>query len=131
VPRVHPREPRHARGINRWRARCSESRTPGSEGGCAEKAWVHDPRTPDLAAQPTLPGYDLITAILQAGGHVIARVKDGISLPFDGPDRGWLPDGSRMTWLNVPSGKKQDRLPVRAAEHNVVLPSGDGKEEPS
>jgi hypothetical protein len=68
------------------------------------------------------PGYDLITAILQAGGHVIARVKEGISLPFDGPDRGWLPDGSRMTWLNAPSGKKQDRLPVRAAEHNVILP---------
>ena len=77
------------------------------------------------------PGYDLITAILEADGHVIARVKEGISLPFDGPDRGWLPDGSRMTWLNAPSGKKQDRLPVRAAEHSVILPSGDGKEEPS
>jgi len=61
------------------------------------------------------PGYDLITAILAAGGHVIARVKEGISLPFDGPDRGWLPDGSRMTWLNAPSGKEEDRLPVRAA----------------
>jgi Insertion element 4 transposase N-terminal len=77
------------------------------------------------------PGYDLITAILQAGGHVIARVKEGISLPFDGPDRGWLPDGSRMTWLNAPPGKKQDRLPVRAAEHNVILPSGDGTGEAS
>src|SRR6266699_4892851 len=77
------------------------------------------------------PGYDLITAILEAGGHVIARVKDGISLPFDGPDRGWLPDGSRVTWLNAPSGRKQDRLPVRAAEHNVILPAGDGRQEPS
>ncbi len=77
------------------------------------------------------PGYDLITAILQAGGHVIARVKEGISLPFDGPDRGWLPDGCRMTWLNAPSGKEADRLPVRAAEHSVILPSSDGKEEPS
>jgi hypothetical protein len=28
-----PREPRHARGINRWRARCTERRTPSSEGG--------------------------------------------------------------------------------------------------
>jgi Insertion element 4 transposase N-terminal len=57
------------------------------------------------------PGYDLITAILQAGGHVIARVKEGISLGFeDGPGHGWLPDGSRMTWLNAPSGKKADRL---------------------
>ncbi|MGH3401988.1 MAG: transposase domain-containing protein, partial [Streptosporangiaceae bacterium] len=78
------------------------------------------------------PGYDLITAILDAGGHVIARVKDGISLDFeDGPGRGWLPDGSRLTWLSAPSGKKEDRLPVRAAEHSAVLPRGDGTEEVS
>jgi Insertion element 4 transposase N-terminal len=69
------------------------------------------------------PGYDLITAILQAGGHVVARVKAGISLPMT-EDGGWLPDGSRLTWLNAPSGKKGDRLPVRAAEHNAVLPRG-------
>ena len=48
------------------------------------------------------PGYDLITAIPAAGAHVIARVKEGIPLPSDGPDRGWLPDGSRMTWLMIP-----------------------------
>jgi hypothetical protein len=78
------------------------------------------------------PGYDLITAILHAGGHVIARVKEGISLGFqDGPDRGWLPDGSRMTWLNAPSGRKADRLPVRAAEHSAILPARSGTEEPS
>jgi hypothetical protein len=78
------------------------------------------------------PGHELITAILRAGGHVIARVKEGISLGFEaGPDRGWLPDGSRMTWLNAPSGRKSDRLPVRAAEHNVILPAGGGTEEPS
>jgi Insertion element 4 transposase N-terminal len=78
------------------------------------------------------PGHDLITAILDAGGHVIARVKAGISLPFeDGPDRGWLRDGSRMTWLNAPSGQKADRLPVRAAEHNAAFPSGNGKDEVS
>jgi hypothetical protein len=76
------------------------------------------------------PGHGLIRAILQAGGHVIARAKEGISLPFDGPGRGWLPDGSRMTWLNAPSGRKADRLPVRAAEHNAILP-GDGKEQVS
>ena len=29
------------------------------------------------------PGYDLITAILDAGGHVVARVKAGISLPME------------------------------------------------
>jgi hypothetical protein len=73
------------------------------------------------------PGYDLITAILDAGGHVVARVKAGISLPAE-PGGGWLPDGSRLTWLSAPSGKKEDRLPVRAAEHNAVLPCGDGQE---
>jgi hypothetical protein len=59
-------------------------------------------------------------------------VKEGISLGFeDGPGRGWLPDGSRMTWLNAPSGKKADRLPVRAAEHNVTMPGADGEEQAS
>jgi Transposase DDE domain/Insertion element 4 transposase N-terminal len=78
------------------------------------------------------PGYGLITAILDAGGHVIARVKDGISLDSeDGPDRGWLPDGSRLSWLNAPSGEEQDRLPVRVTGHNAVLPSGDGTGEVS
>jgi hypothetical protein len=90
-------------------------------------------RRPDLVAGRVIcfdrnfPGYDLISAILAAGGHVIARVKAGISLPAE-PGGGWLPDGSRLTWLTAPSGKKHDRLPVRAAEHNVILPCGDGKE---
>ena len=90
-------------------------------------------RRPDLVAGRVIcfdrnfPGYDLITAILQAGGHVVARVKEGIGLPVE-PGGGWLPDGSRMTWLNAPSGKKADPLPVRAAEHNAVLPGGDGEE---
>jgi hypothetical protein len=78
------------------------------------------------------PGHDLVTAILDAGGHVVARVKDGISLGLeDGPGRGWLPDGSRMTWLNAPSGKRADRLPVRAAEHNATMPGADGHEQVS
>jgi hypothetical protein len=90
-------------------------------------------RRPDLFAgrvtcfDRNFPGYDLITAILDAGGHVVARVSATVALPL-APDGGWLPDGSRMTWLNAPSGKKQDRLPVRAAEHNAVLPCRDGKE---
>ena len=90
-------------------------------------------RRPDLVAghvvcfDRNFPGYDLITAILHAGGHVVARVKAGISLPAE-PGGGWLPDGSRLTWLNAPSGKKEDRLAVRAAEHNAVLPCGDGEE---
>jgi hypothetical protein len=36
-----------------------------------------------------------------------------------------------MTWLNAPSGKKADSLPVRVAEHNVLPPSGDGTGQPS
>ena len=94
-------------------------------------------RRPDLVAGRVIcfdrnfPGHDLITAILDAGGHVLARVKEGISLPSGGQEHGWLPDGSRMTWLNAPSGKEEDRLPVRAAEHNAILPRSDGKEEVS
>jgi hypothetical protein len=89
-------------------------------------------RRPDLVAGRVIcfdrnfPGHDLITAIVNAGGHVVARVKAGISLPME--PGGWLPGGSRLTWLNAPSGKKEDRLAVRAAEHNAVLPCGDGEE---
>jgi hypothetical protein len=93
-------------------------------------------RRPDLFAgrvtcfDRNFPGYDLIMAILDAGGHVIARMRKGISLDSeDGADRGWLRDGSRMSWLNAPSGRKEDRLPVRVTEHNAILPSGDGTEE--
>ena len=75
------------------------------------------------------PGHDLITAILLADGHIIARVKGGIALPFqDTPGKGWLPDGSRTSWLNAPSGKKEDRLPVRVAEHSVLVTGPDGEE---
>jgi Insertion element 4 transposase N-terminal len=93
-------------------------------------------RRPDLFAgrvtcfDRNFPGHELITAILDAGGHVVARVKAGISLPMAGGG-GWLPDGSRLTWLNAPSGKKEDRLPVRVTEHNAILPSGDGTQEAS
>jgi hypothetical protein len=80
--------------------------------------------------QPTLPGHELITAILDAGGHVIARVSATVALPL-AEGGGWLPDGSRLTWLNAPSGKKAGRLPVRVTEHNAVMPSGGGKEEVS
>ena len=90
-------------------------------------------RHPDLFAgrvtcfDRNFPGHELISAILGAGGHVIARVKEGISLPLaDGG--GWLPDGSRLTWLNAQSGKTEDQLPVRAAEHNAVLDCGGGEE---
>jgi hypothetical protein len=90
-------------------------------------------RRPDLFAGRVIcfdrnfPGHELITAILDAGGHVVARVSATVALPLE-PGGGWLRDGSRMTWLNAPSGKKADRLPVRAAEHNAVLPCGGGQE---
>ncbi len=45
-------------------------------------------------------GYHLITAILDAGGHLIMRVRAGIRLPLT--EGGWLPDGSRLTYLDEP-----------------------------
>jgi len=33
-----------------------------------------------------------------------------------------------MSWLNAPGRKSGDRLPVRVAEHNAVLPCADGEE---
>jgi hypothetical protein len=91
-------------------------------------------RRPDLFAgrvtcfDRNFPGHELITAILDAGGHVIARVSATVALPL-AEGGGWLPDGSRLTWLNAPSGKKDGRLPVRVTEHNAVMPSGGGKDE--
>jgi retron-type reverse transcriptase len=52
LPRLDPREPRPARGINRWRARCAERRTPGSEGGCTEKARIHTGYGTSLCSPP-------------------------------------------------------------------------------
>ena len=93
-------------------------------------------RRPDLFAgrvtcfDRNFPGYELIMAILAAGGHVVARVSATLALPL-APGGGWLPDGSRLTWLNAPSGRKEDRLPVRVTEHNAVMPAAGGKEQVS
>jgi Insertion element 4 transposase N-terminal len=93
-------------------------------------------RRPDLFAgrvtcfDRNFPGHELITAILDARGHVVARAGQGVALPL-APGGGWLPDGSRLTWLNAPSGKDEDRLPVRVTEHNAVMPAGDGTEQVS
>jgi hypothetical protein len=76
------------------------------------------------------PGYDLVTAILDAGRHVIARVSATVALPL-APGGAWLGDGSRPSWLNAPSGKKEDRLPARVTEHNAVMPAEGGKEQVS
>ncbi|MGO9080204.1 MAG: hypothetical protein ACLQDY_14350 [Streptosporangiaceae bacterium] len=73
------------------------------------------------------PGYAIIAALIDAGAHVVARVKDK-SPALPATEGGWLPDGSRMSYLNAPGGRAADRLPVRAAEHNAVLPCGDGQE---
>jgi hypothetical protein len=78
-----------------------------------------------LVFDRNFPGHKIITAILDAGGQVVARVKSDLALPLT-PD-GWLSDGSRLSYLNAPSGKKDDRLPVRAAEHNVVCPAATGR----
>jgi Insertion element 4 transposase N-terminal len=89
-------------------------------------------RRPDLFAgrvfafDRNFPGHKIITAILDAGGHVVARAKSDLALPVT--PGGWLADGSRLSWLNAPSGKTSDRLPVRVAEHNAVLPCGDGQD---
>lgn len=69
-------------------------------------------------------GHKLATAILDAGGHLVMRVKQGISLPA--VPGGWLSDGSRMSYLNAPSGRAADRLPVRVVEHNVTVPGPGG-----
>jgi Insertion element 4 transposase N-terminal len=90
-------------------------------------------RRPDLFAgrvtcfDRNFPGHGLITAVLHAGGHVVARAAGTLGLPLE-PGGGWLPDGSRLTWLNAPSGRKEDRLPVRVTEHSAVMPSADGNE---
>jgi hypothetical protein len=69
---------------------------PGSEGGCAEKAWVHDPRTRDLAAQPTLPGAARIARLI-ARTHVLIRLKSDIPLKRTSPI---LADGSYLAELS-------------------------------
>jgi hypothetical protein len=89
-------------------------------------------RRPDMFAgrvfafDRNFPGHKIITAILGAGGHVVARVKTNLALPVT--PGGWLPDGSRLSYLNAPGGKTSDRLQVRVADHNAVLPCGDGQE---
>ena len=56
-------------------------------------------------------GHELATAILDAGGHLVMRVRQGISLP--GVPGGWLSDGSRMSYLNAPGRRVAGRLPGR------------------
>ena len=88
-------------------------------------------RRPDLFAgrvftfDRNFPGHKIITAILDVGGQVLARAKSDLALPL-APD-GWLADGSRLSWLNAPSGKKADRLPVRVAGTTRSCPAATGR----
>src|SRR6266545_6154111 len=100
MPRAHPREPRHVRGINRWRAWCGESRTPGSEGSCTEKARVHPLGTRDLAVQLTLL-------------NVLAKDTD----PETGePETGSphvliiRPPGGKLTWLRAMGSRRHEAI---------------------
>src|SRR6266540_431713 len=52
VPWLDPRKPGRARGVIAGEPGAWKAGTPGSEGGCPEKAQVHW----DLVGQPTLPG---------------------------------------------------------------------------
>ena len=70
-------------------------------------------------------GHELATAILDAGGHLVMRVKQGISLPA--VPGGWLSDGSRMSYLNAPGRRAAGRLPVRVIEHNATVPGPGGE----
>ena len=91
-------------------------------------------RRPDLFAgrvtcfDRNFPGHGLITAILDAG-RARGRPGQRHGRAAAGRRRRLAADGSRRTWLNAPSGKKADRLPVRVTEHNAVFPPPAGKKE--
>ena len=61
------------------------------------------------------PGYEIIDAIRACHGHLIMRVKAGITLTLIE----WLPDGSYLAWL----GKEHPRK-VRVVEYDVDTPAG-------
>jgi hypothetical protein len=62
-------------------------------------------------------GWKLIQKLLATGGHLLMRMKAGISLP----SLGWLPDGSYRSRLNVPGGRA---IPVRVVDYDVKPPEG-------
>ncbi len=61
------------------------------------------------------PGHEIIDAIRGCGGHLIMRIKAGITLTVIE----WLPDGSYLAWL----GKEHPRK-VRVVEYDVDTPDG-------
>jgi Insertion element 4 transposase N-terminal len=62
-------------------------------------------------------GWKLIKKLLGTGGHLLMRMKAGISLP----NLGWLPDGSYQSRLNVPGATA---IPVRVVDYDVTPPEG-------
>jgi len=61
------------------------------------------------------PGHEIIDAIRGCGGHLVIRIKAGITLTVIE----WLPDGSYLAWL----GKEHPRK-VRVVEYDVDTPDG-------
>src|SRR5260370_43057 len=64
-------------------------------------------------------GHELATAILDAGGHLVMRVKQGISLPA--VPRGWLSEGARVSHLNAPTRPGAAPPPGTGGGHNAPL----------
>ena len=88
-------------------------------------------RRPDLFAGRVLvfdrnfPGHAIITAILDAGGYVVARVKSGIALPVT--PAGWLPDGSRTTYLNARPGRRRTGCQSAPPSTTRFCPAATGR----
>ena len=59
LPRVHPRDARHARGINRWKAQCLESGHAEFGGRLSGKGRYLQDSGPRRAAHPTLLAQDV------------------------------------------------------------------------
>src|SRR6266571_6198504 len=109
MPRTHPREPRHVRGINRWRAWCGESRTPGSEGSCTEKARVHPLGTRDLAVQLTLLNVLAPGAVPHPAGREDEDPEDGGKRAPGAPHvLAVRTPGERLTWLQALGSRRKE-----------------------
>src|SRR5260370_588227 len=81
-------------------------------------------RRPDLFAgrvtvfDRNFPGHKIITAILDAGGHVVARAKSDLALPAAPGGGGWASRRAPLGWLDAPGRKMSGRPPVPGAEPN-------------
>ncbi len=71
--------------------------------------------------QPTLPGVSRIKAMLEAGTHVLIRVRDGITLRRAGD---FLPDGSYLAEISGGG----ITLAVRVIEYTITVAGRDAPE---